>query len=266
MNMELIRRFIRGCLGYRSPAYRLMACLLVQYQILRCEGCRTAYKLEKIRRSTGPEVEVSLNRLLYPLIIRPGTDDVSAVVNNAIREEYGRFDNDFAPKVIIDAGAYIGDTSAYFLSKFLTSSVIALEPNQDSFLLAQKNLMPYGDRVFLLEAALWNELTTVFFGGAEMGASIGLQGIEVSTETIASLMTKYRLDFIDLLKIDIEGAELQVIPSGVGSWLNNIGMILLETHGIEIEESLVNILTDAGFKCSRYRNVWYCKNRLYYQC
>lgn len=261
MNLERVRKAARGILGYKSPAYRIAAHLLTQYQILCREGWSTMRQIERVKGTNGSEMALSLRRLQYPIVVRVGTDDVLTVVNNAIREEYGQFANNFAPRIIVDAGAYIGDSSAYFLSRFPTSRVIALEPNEDSFSLALRNLFPYGDRVSLLKSALWTEVTTVRFGGVQTGAAIGLRGSEVPTETITSLMIKYDLNFIDLLKLDIEGAESQVVPSGVGGWLNKVGTICFETHGSEIEKLLIPLLTGAGFSCARFRNVWYCTRR-----
>ncbi len=258
MNIELIRKRLRAILGYRSPVYRITAHVVFQLQILRREGWEVMKQLQKTKEANQAQMTLSLRSLLWPIAIRPGTDDVPSVVNNVIREEYGQFSNNFKPKVIVDAGAYIGDTAAYFLTRFPKSHVIALEPNEDSFPLAQRNLMPYGERVTLLKTALWFELTTVHFGGIQTGAAIGTSGAEVPTSTITQLMTQFNLDFIDLLKLDIEGAEAQVVPSGVGDWLDKVGTILLETHGSEVEKSLIALLTKANFACEQFRNVWYC--------
>lgn len=235
-----------------------MSHMLTQYEILRCEGWQTTGQLRRIAEVADAETILKLRKLSYPIIIRPRTDDLHSVVNNVIREECGQFDNAFAPRVIVDAGAYIGDTSAYFLSRFPASRVISLEPNEDSYPLASRNLKSYGDRVSLLKVALWDEATTVRFQGVQTGAAISPSGIEVPTTTVPLLMNYYGLNFIDLLKLDIEGAELQVIPTGVGVWLDKVGTILLETHGIKIEEALIPLLSHNGFFCKRFRNVWYC--------
>ena len=39
----------------------------------------------------------------------------------------------------MDAGASIGDTTAWFLSKFLSATVIALEPDSENYALLRKN-------------------------------------------------------------------------------------------------------------------------------
>ena len=258
MDIELLRKRVRDVLGYRSPAYRLGASLLTQYQTFRREGWNTMRDLQAVEGAGVSEIALSLRSLHHSFVIRPGTDDLSTLVNNAIREEYGQFANSFAPEVIVDVGAYIGDTSAYFLSRFPMARVVALEPNEDSFLLASRNLLPYGERVSLLKTALWTEVTTVRFGGVQTGATIRTHGNEIPTVTIPSLMSKFNLKFIDLLKLDIEGAESQIVPAGVGGWLNKVGTLCLETHGNEIEKLLIPILTGTGFSCRRFRNVWYC--------
>jgi FkbM family methyltransferase len=259
MKLELARRRIRQVLGYRSPIYRLAAELFNRYEILRREGWRTLWQIEKASHASGPEITLNLRSLRHPIAVRPGTEDVPALINNAIREEYGQLPADFKPAVIVDAGAYIGDTSAYFLSRFPASRIIALEPNTDSFPLASRNLEPYGKQVSLLPAALWSETTTVCFAGSQTGAAISASGSEVPTITMPALMEEFGLDFIDLLKLDIEGAEAQVIPTGLGGWLEKVGMILLETHGADIEAAVIPLLCQSGFSCRQMRNVWYCK-------
>ncbi len=259
--MELIRRALRGAIGYQSHAYILGAKYLSLYYIIRREGWRTMSRLEKIKEGRGSEVLLSLRSLRQPIAVRPGTDDVPSIINNVIREEYGQFAQDFSPNVIVDVGAYIGDTTAYFLSRFPSSFVIALEPNEESSQLASRNLKGYGERVVLLAMALWSESTTMLLGGAQTGAAIGKSGREVSTTTIPDLMRKFSVSRIDLLKLDIEGSESEVIPSGVGDWLDRVEWILLETHGNDIEYALIPLLSSNGFSCKRFRNVWYCKRR-----
>lgn len=259
VNFEQIRVAARSVLGYRSPVYGLGSRVLTQYEIIRRESWKTLRQLNRITdASEGSEMLLSLRSLRYPIVVRAGTDDLLTVVNNVIREEYGHFAKTFAPRVIVDAGAYIGDTSAYFLSRYPNSHVIALEPNEESHPLAAQNLRPYGNRVVLLKKALWNELTAVSFAGMQTAAAINARGSEVPTETIESLMAKFDLDFIDLLKLDIEGAESKVVPAGVDSWLDKVGTICLETHGSLIEQRLIPLLTSVGFDCARFRNVWYC--------
>ena len=216
--------------------------------------------LLRMANRSGPEVSVTLQSLQYPLLVRPGSEDVGTLVDNVLREEYGQFPRTFQPATIVDAGAYIGDTAAYFLTRFRHATVIALEPAEDSYRQALRNLAPYGERVRLVRRALWNTETTLQFSGTDTAASIAATGTPVETDTVPGLMRRFRLRTIDLLKLDIEGAEATVIPSGAGGWLGAVRMILLEIHGADVERAIVPILSAEGFACRQYRSVWYCRN------
>ncbi len=73
-------------------------------------------------------------------------------------------------KWIIDSGGYIGDAGTYFLNRFPESHLLSLEPNQESYTLAQRNLLPYGERVHLFQVGLWDRDVTLAVGGAETGS------------------------------------------------------------------------------------------------
>src|SRR4029453_16016552 len=47
--------------------------------------------------------------------------------------------------------------------------------------------------------------------------------------TIDRLMRQYGWDYIDLLKIDIEGAEKEVFETSA-SWIGKVGIIVVELH------------------------------------
>lgn len=260
--MEYLRQIAQRHLGSNSRIYRMAARLVDFLSILKSEGLDTCRLLRRLAVSSceGNQVAVALRRLSHPIVIRPATSDVPSVINNCIREEYGQFEETIAPKLIIDAGAYIGDTSAYFLSRFPGAKVIALEPNTESFLQADLNLRPYGDRVTLVCAALWDSIGMIDFGGEQTSARVGGGGAEVRTITIPALLSKFENAEIDILKMDIEGAELVVLRSAVGNWLNNVRLLLLETHGQNVELEVLPLVEREGFHCHRYRNVWYCYN------
>ena len=260
--MERVRRVARGLLGYKSPLYRAASQALNCWQILRREGWKTTRSLTRLENSAGPATTLRLRSLRHPFIVRPGTVDVATVIDNVVREEWGQFPAEFIPSTIIDAGAYIGDTAAYLLTKFPSARLIAIEPNDESYMLAAQNLAPYGKRVSLVLAALWSKQTVVRLSGVHTGAAIDVHGQEVATETIPSLMSKFAISSIDLLKLDIEGAEIDVLEAGAQEgWLNKIRVIVLEIHSYESERPLIGLLSSAGFQCTRFRNAWYCVRR-----
>jgi hypothetical protein len=42
-------------------------------------------------------------------------------------------------------------------------------------------------------------------------------------------MKDYAIDYIDILKVDIEGAEKEIF-SGSPSWINHVGVLIVELH------------------------------------
>ena len=50
-----------------------------------------------------------------------------AVMDNVIRQEYGQVAPTTPPRWMIDAGADIGDTTAYFLSKYPSLKAVVLQ-------------------------------------------------------------------------------------------------------------------------------------------
>jgi len=260
--MERIRRLVRKVLGYNNPIYRFSARLADDLAVISSEGVGTWRALRRLGSSNNclKVQTIKLQRLQYPIAIRAGTKDVLSIISNCVREEYGQFQRDFDPQFIIDAGAYIGDTSAYFLTRFPRCCVVALEPNDDSRVQAEKNLACYQPRVELIGAALFDSVGSVTFGGTETGASIGGGDIEVPTTTVPALLARYDKERIDILKMDIEGAETTVLRSGDNDWLKSVRLLLLGTYGPRIEAEVLPLLARNGFEFQRFRNLWYCRN------
>lgn len=266
MSLERLRQFIRQRIGSRSLFYRLTARMLTDSLTLWREGPATYWQLANLRaqtsqtKETGEAVEVHFRSLAHPIMLRPNTDDIGAVLNNIIRHEYGHVAPLKPPSILLDAGAYIGDTSIFFLNQYPNLRSIALEPNPESFSLAQRNLAPYGDRVELLPTALSTMVGTVSFGGREMGAQINEDGAhEVPTLSVPALLEQIPENRIDILKMDIEGAEMGILDSTVSAWLPKVGMLIIETHGPEIERKLIEVMEANGWRAERFRNLYYCQ-------
>jgi FkbM family methyltransferase len=160
----------------------------------------------------------------------------------------------------VDAGAYIGDTTAWYLSKYPDATVVGLEPDPDNYSLLLKNCRPYGARAVLLNAGLWHTQTRL-----TLAASAGHTGISaseaVSTETEAGtegvtvpyLLNLLRRDEIDILKLDIEGAELQVFGANSDEWLAAVRCIVVEIHGHSEHDAVYRAIGRHSFKSKRYR-------------
>jgi FkbM family methyltransferase len=138
--------------------------------------------------------------------------------------------------------------------------VIALEPAPESFRLAARNLSPYGKRVTLRQAALGPTRGNARISGIGTGARISELGEDIAITTVADLLEGTHDGRIDLLKMDIEGAEREVLCTTAIKWLDRIDMIIVETHGDEVERDVLAVLDSHGWERWRHRNLWYCRN------
>jgi FkbM family methyltransferase len=146
---------------------------------------------------------------------------------------------------VVDAGAHHGHTVMEYLEHFPNSRVVALEPEPENYAIAKKTLAPFGERVELLPFALAETDGSVLLrltshSGAHSLLEVGdmryydapvetLTPIEVRAVSLDTLLAQHRLDRLDILKMDIQGAELLALR-GAGKLLarHAIGLIALE--------------------------------------
>ena len=126
-------------------------------------------------------------------------------------------------ETVVDAGGCFGEFTI-FAAKCVgpTGRVLMLEPDPRNLDVARHLLKLNGDppNVTLVPAGLWNSRTTLRFRAGRDATSSVLADdadvpagdvIEIPTHSLASLADAYQLDRLDLVKMDVEGAELQAV-------------------------------------------------------
>jgi FkbM family methyltransferase len=157
----------------------------------------------------------------------------------------------------VDAGANIGMTALYFSIICPGSRIFCIEPDADNFRMLRQNLAAERERVVLIEAALYDRDGRVGFGRERWAYNSRIDerddrdGPDENSGTVKavrldSLLDQYRLEWVDLLKIDIEGAEDKVF-SGGGGWLSRVAMILIEVHRPASMDRIAEKLSENGF-------------------
>lgn len=195
-----------------------------------------------IGKAANSELPLNVKRrdIRFPFSLRIPTSDVSTYQKVFIKQEYN-FVTEVAPKTIIDAGANIGLASIYFANKYPEAKVIALEPEKSNFEFLRKNVEPYPN-IIPVHAALWNrneEINLIDPGRGKWGfiteakntADNPLSNIchTVNGMTIDRIIHDYGLNNIDILKIDIEGAEKEVFED-TASWIGKVNALIIELH------------------------------------
>lgn len=133
----------------------------------------------------------------------------------------------------VDIGACIGDTTLPMLLKVGTfGKVIAVEPDPLNVNYLKLNLAGY-DNLEIIQKALWNERTTLKFhmhntptGHSIIASPERERTIDVQADTFDNVLGSERIDFA---KIDVQGAEAQVLQGGEHC-LKKIRKLIVETH------------------------------------
>lgn len=153
--------------------------------------------------------------------------------------------------LIIDCGAHIGLSLIYLKRLCPTANIIAFEPDPQNFSLLKKNIESHGfSSVELKNEAVWTTNATLsFIADGNMSSKIGLsQGaiVQVRAVRLADFLTRK----VDFLKIDIEGAEYEVIKD-IQDKLPLVENLFIEYHGSFKQNNelieILQIVTKNGF-------------------
>jgi FkbM family methyltransferase len=195
---------------------------------LRGKGTHSTHLFEWL----GPECR-------HPIRLRVPSSDVWAFEQVFVNGEYD-FSVKEPPKVIVDAGANIGLASILFTNRYPLAKIFAIEPEQSNFELLKANVAPYPN-VVPIQAALWHrneEISLVDPGLGKWGfmtdAKDSSEGLgdtchQVEAMTVDKIMADYGLSEINILKIDIEGAEREVF-SDTSAWIGKVDAVIIELH------------------------------------
>lgn len=155
--------------------------------------------------------------------------------------------------IIYDCGSNVGTSCLYFFRFYPSSKIYAFEPDPVIYSVLKQNINSYKTtNVLPHNSAVWIDNNGVQFTqqGAD-GSSIFSEGNKISVPSIRLKDFLEKEEQIDLLKIDIEGAEYEVIKDCKDS-LGNVKNIFVEYHSyLSTDQKLSDILKifeDCGFR------------------
>ena len=184
---------------------------------------------------------------------------------------------------VLDIGANQGDVAEAALVTYPNCHVICFEPVKATFANLTKKLQPFADRIHLYNLALSDqsgagEINLTTFHGAnsilpqaqfhkhfnphvrELGRE------EILLAKLDDFASNFPNQQIDVLKIDVEGYELNVLKGGVNFIKNNVDTIIIEialmrdssweTQGIF---EIFSLLHDADFRLINVVDLCYAK-------
>jgi len=159
-------------------------------------------------------------------------------------------------KKIVDAGAYVGLFS--LVASTFAKEVVSIEPHPINFKLLQLNLEINNVRnIIPINKALWSKSETLtLYEGEHTGANTilkksGNRKFNVSSITLKDILEGF--GEIDLLKMNIEGAEFEVLNKLDSNILENIKSIVTECH-LKVGDinQLEKFLKENGYYTERF--------------
>jgi FkbM family methyltransferase len=196
--------------------------------------------------------------------VRTGTTDLS-VVRTSLGGEFGGFASTVSPAfdgLIVDAGGYIGTFSLVLARMYPRATVIAVEASSENHAILRENIAPFPN-IRSINAALiapngpdaigLNDRGLGHWGLSIIGEtedSESRRTMMVETVTLQKLLAETGFDRISLLKLDIEGAELDLFRTA-DKPLEEAGIVIVELH-----DPIVAGCTDAFTAFSRDRFVY----------
>jgi FkbM family methyltransferase len=203
-------------------------------------------------------------------------DETRRIVDSIFfRGEY-RFHSKTAVPRIIDCGAHIGIATLYFKRLYPDCKVTSIEANPENVELLKRNIaLNQIDDVEVFWGALSgpdsateninlyidpNPVSPWSWGDTIVKDMWGNKTSRASIEVPALLLSQFIDGPVDFLKIDIEGAEAEVIQEA-GSNLNSVEQIVVEFHRtsktpIETLKRIESVLAQAGFTITVETGDW----------
>lgn len=158
--------------------------------------------------------------------------------------------------VIVDAGANVGLFSIYLNNG--KRKFYCIEPTPVHVDIAKEVFEKMNCNAEIFEGVIFNKDGEVnLFQEASNSTMnrVGKKGTGVPSLTLKSFFKKYKLEKVDLLKLDVESAEQQIIMEDetVGEALQKCKVVFIEVHpqdgfgGIVDVEGIINKMKSLGF-------------------
>jgi FkbM family methyltransferase len=136
---------------------------------------------------------------------------------------------------VVDGGANIGAETVRFAHHFPIARIIGIEAQRDNFALLVANTRPFLN-VSLLNKALYSNEQTLGISPRGSGDNAN-EAFFITTDrtsevvesiTLNSIVDTFQLKSIDILKLDIEGAEQDLFSSESKKWLELVRCLIFE--------------------------------------
>lgn len=215
-------------------------------------------KLGLNNNSVGNEYFISFkNAILY---FGMGSGELAPYIEIVLNRGYELSSEFIAQEnsTILDLGANIGIYSISQGRRLKGGKIFAFEPNPIVFKRLKKNIAANNlFNIFAFNKAVTANTGSVQFcfskkrttQGRIIENNIGdCQNYDVESVTLDDIVESENIKEVDILKIDVEGSEINVLKGGMKKALNLTKNIVLEYHSNELKDQVISILENKGFR------------------
>lgn len=193
-------------------------------------SARKSYKL-----SRNSLFELRVPGVKHAIWLRSRTSDIG-VFKQVICDRETEFDLDEQPNLIIDAGANIGLFSVMMAERYPDCRIVALEVEGTNFDVLRKNVANYPN-ITPMQRALWRSNGCVRISDpSALENSFTVEETEpgepgaIAAVSIDGLLLELGYRELSLLKMDIEGSELEILDDQTADWVSSTRAMLVELH------------------------------------
>jgi len=154
--------------------------------------------------------------------------------------------------IIVDVGASIGIFTLYVAKLVENGIVVSIEPEAESFLSLVQNVRVNNfQNVIPINVGLWSSKASLpFYKSSDfVGSSVFGYGNSKSIElqVLDDVLDELKLENVDVVKIDAEGAELEILLGSQRHIYNIKNFEISAYHSQDNLKDLVGLLKDYGF-------------------
>jgi FkbM family methyltransferase len=198
-------------------------------------GTWQTIKLCFTRLLRGKEISITTPLFEKKVVLRMNNSDLVIFLGTFLHGD-SWLENRFEPKTILDLGANIGITALQFIRQFPQATIIAVEPNDDSFRVLQHNIGGQNNIRAVKKVIQSQKGYCKIDNPSDLAMAFrfekanSTEGEVIEGTTVEALLEEARAEPPVLVKMDIEGAERDIFLSQCG-WMKEVDAILVEPHG-----------------------------------
>jgi FkbM family methyltransferase len=192
---------------------------------------------------------------VFPVLARTNSADLMVLADTFLGRYHVPIDVIDPVRTILDLGCNVGYTLRHYAYLFPDANLYGVEMDTNNYTMALMN-NKHLPKCKIVNYAVWSEDTTVYYSGIDEESFhiTGTKGVPVEARSMSTLLNNFGIQSIDLLKMDIEGAEEHIFRNNL-EWMKQVRSMILEAHNGNLDVYL-SILRREGFECREHPRHW----------